>query len=60
MLLLTSQKAFLVTLTFEEGIFLGKLANSSLKTLFVKLKATFSLSMFNFEYFYKKKVGRSD
>jgi hypothetical protein len=36
MLLLTSRKAFLVTLIFEMGIFLGKLAHCLLKTLFFK------------------------
>jgi hypothetical protein len=50
MLLLTSQKALLVNFT---AIFPKKM---HLKTLFVKLEAAFSFSLFNFEYFYKKKT----
>jgi hypothetical protein len=60
LLLLTSLKAFLVALIFEKGIFLREISSWFLKTLLMKLKATNSFSLFNFEYFYKKKVSKSD
>jgi hypothetical protein len=51
MLLLNSQKSYLVTLIFEKVFLLGKLAHSLIKTLLVKLKGAFSFSLFNFEHF---------
>jgi hypothetical protein len=57
LLLFISKEANLVILLIEKGIYLGKLADSLLNTLLSNLKATNSCSLFNSEFFYKKKLA---